>query len=242
MRMPILLVYSQSLFTVDLYNVASGDEISARVKAFRAQHPNLPWILGRGWDQNKFPGKTFPDNGALNELYPETPVLLTRVDGHAALANAAALKLAGIAPGQQIGGGEIETKNGKLTGILVDNAVDLVSAKIPAPSTEDYNHMLLAAQENCFAQGITTVADCGLMYNDVDKIDNLQKSGELTMRMYVMLSDDPANFSRFLPRGPYKTDRLYVKGFKVYADGALGSRGACLLQPYHDKPDRMVSC
>ncbi len=229
--------YAQSLFSVDLFGAKSSKEMVSRVQQFTTSHPNIKWISGRGWDQNKFPDKTFPDNEELNRLYPNTPVLLSRVDGHAALANARALELAGIQPAQTISGGEIETKNGKLTGILVDNAVDLVSSKVPQPSAEEYTTMLLAAQQNCFAQGLTTITDCGLMYNAVDGIDALQKSGKLLMRMYVMLSDDTANYNRYLKRGPLKTDKLYVKGFKVYADGALGSRGACLLQPYNDKKD-----
>ena len=229
--------YAQSLFSVDLYDVKSSDELVKRVQAFAASHPPGVWITGRGWDQNKFPGKAFPDNEELSRLFPNIPVLLSRVDGHAALVNAKALEIAGLQPNQTINGGEIETKSGKLTGILIDNAVDLVSSKIPSPTVEEYTTMLMAAQGNCFAQGLTTLTDCGLMYNAVDGIDALQKSGKLKMRLYVMLSDDTANYNRYLKRGPYKTDKLYVKGFKVYADGALGSRGACLLQPYNDKPN-----
>ncbi|TKK71726.1 amidohydrolase [Ilyomonas limi] len=228
--------YSQSLFSVDLYDAKSIAELVARVQQFAAAHPGRQWITGGGWDQNKFPGKAFPTNETLNRLYPNTPVLLDRIDGHAALANAKALELAGIQPNQKIEGGEIETKDGKLTGILIDNAVGLVASKIPAPSAEEMETMLQAAAHNCFAQGLTTVSDCGLMYNAVQLIDSLQQAGKLAMRVYAMLSDDPANYSRYLQRGPYQTDKLFVKGFKVYADGALGSRGACLLQPYNDKP------
>ncbi len=228
--------YGQSLFAVDLYDVKSTQELVARVQQFATAHPGMQWITGRGWDQNKFPGKAFPTNEELNRLYPDTPILLGRVDGHAALANAKALEIAGIQPNQQINGGEIETKNGKLTGILVDNAVGLVSSKIPAPSVKEMETMLQTAAHNCFAQGLTTVSDCGLMYNDIELIDTLQQSGKLSIRLYAMLSDNTANYNRYLPRGPYRTDKLFVKGFKVYADGALGSRGACLLQPYSDKP------
>src|SRR5580658_4069472 len=99
----------------------AGKKVAQRVKAFADAHPGMTWIQGRGWDQNKFPGKAFPDNGLLNQMFPATPVVLTRVDGHAVIANAKALELAGLRPGQQIEGGAIETKNGKLTGILIDN-------------------------------------------------------------------------------------------------------------------------
>lgn len=228
--------YGQSLFQVDLFGANSWEEVIDRVKKFAAEHPGEKWIRGRGWDQNKFPGKSFPANEKLNELFADKPVYLSRVDGHAAIANEIALNLAGIKPGQTLVGGEIETKNGVLTGILVDNATDLISDIIPRATKEDYQKWLTAAEKNCFALGLTTITDCGLMYNDVEEIDRLQREGKLNMRLYVMLSDNAANFSRYLKSGPYKTDKLFVKGFKFYADGALGSRGACLLEPYSDRP------
>lgn len=228
--------YGQSLFAVNLFDCKSWDEALQRVKDFAVNHPHEQWIKGRGWDQNKFPNKQYPTHEELNKLFPNIPILLTRVDGHAAIANAKALELASVQPNQKLVGGEVETRNGKLTGLLIDNAVDLVSSKIPAATRADYEKWLLAAQQQCFEQGLTTITDCGLMYNDVEAIDALQKEGKLNMKMYVMLSDDKANYERYLSKGPYKTDKLFVKGIKVYADGALGSRGACLLHPYHDKP------
>ncbi|MEO7293814.1 MAG: amidohydrolase, partial [Ginsengibacter sp.] len=229
--------YGQSLFQVDLYGSSSWEEIVEKVKKFAAEHPNEAWIRGRGWDQNKFPGKSFPTNEKLNELFPGKAVYLTRVDGHAAIANQKAMDIAGVKPGQTLVGGEVETKNGKLTGILVDNATDLVSSFISGATKQDYIKWLTTAEKNCFAVGLTTITDCGLMYTDVEGIDLMQKAGMLNIRLYVMLSDDPTNFSHYLKRGPYKTDKLFVKGFKFYADGALGSRGACLLQPYSDRPN-----
>ena len=229
--------YGQSLFQVDLFGSNSWEEILDRLKKFSAEHPNEIWIRGRGWDQNKFAGKAFPTNEKLNELFPDKPVFLTRVDGHAAIANQKALEIAGVKPGQTLVGGEVETKNGKLTGILVDNATDIVEGQIPGATKEDYIKWLTTAEKNCFAVGLTTITDCGLLYPNVEAIDRLQKEGTLNIRLYVMLSDNPENFSRYLKRGPYKTDKLFVNGFKFYADGALGSRGACLLQPYSDRPN-----
>lgn len=231
------LGYGQSLFMVDLFGADSWEEVIKRVKNFAAQHPEEKWILGRGWDQNKWPGKSYPTNEQLNQLFPSTPVILTRVDGHAAIVNQKMLDAAAIKPNQQLTGGEIETKDGKLTGVLIDNAVDLVTNKKPESTADDYVKWLSLAQKNCFAAGLTTVADCGLMYNDVQTIDGLQKEGKVDMRMYIMLSDDTANYNRYLNKKPYKTDKMFVNGIKVYADGALGSRGACLLQPYKDKKD-----
>jgi predicted amidohydrolase YtcJ len=216
--------------------VNSWEEVIERVKAFAAKHPGDSWIRGRGWDQNRFPGKAFPNNEQLNTLFPNRPVVLERVDGHADIANAYALALAGIQPGQKMEGGEFVMQNGKLTGVLVDNATSVLESKIPFPSAIDFKNQMQSAQENCFATGLTTITDCGLSPAVVNKLDSLQKTKDLKMRLYVMLSDQPTSYqSDYFKNGGYETDRLKVKGIKVYADGALGSRGACLLQPYNDR-------
>ena len=229
--------YGKSLFQVDLFGTTSWEEALERVKVFAAAHPELTWIEGRGWDQNKWPGKKYPTNALLNTLFPNTPVVLQRVDGHAAIANQKAFDIAGVKPGQTIVGGEVETKNGVLTGVLIDNAKGLVYNSIPAVNKQTYTQWLQAAQKNCFAQGLTTVTDCGLDISDINFIDTLQQEGKINMRLFAMLSDNPENLSVYLKRGPYKTDKLFVNGFKVYADGALGSRGACLLHNYEDRKD-----
>ena len=229
--------YGKSLFQVDLFGTTSWEEAVERVKVFAAAHPELAWIEGRGWDQNKWPGKKYPTNALLNSLFPNTPVVLQRVDGHAAIANQKAFDMAGVKPGQTIVGGEVETKNGVLTGVLIDNAKGLVYNSIPAVTKQTYTQWLQAAQQNCFAQGLTTVTDCGLDMSDINIIDTLQQEGKISMRLFAMLSDNPENLTAYLKRGPYKTDKLFVNGFKVYADGALGSRGACLLHNYEDRKD-----
>ncbi|HEY0896766.1 MAG TPA: amidohydrolase [Sphingobacteriaceae bacterium] len=227
--------YGEGLQSVDLVGTGSWPEIMGKVKTFAAEN-NDTWILGRGWDQNDWTDKQYPTNEELNRLFPDRPVLLTRIDGHAAIANEAALKLAAVQPGQTIAGGEIETIGGKLTGILVDNAVNLVASKVPPANAQQMNEALLDAQKNCFAVGLTSVVDCGLDYPMVKVIDDLQKKDQLKMRMYVMLSDAKPNYDYLFSKGAVKTDRLNVRSFKVYADGALGSRGACLLHPYNDRP------
>ena len=229
--------YGKSLFQVDLFGTTSWEEAVERVKVFAAAHPELAWIEGRGWDQNKWPGKKYPTNALLNSLFPNTPVVLQRVDGHAAIANQKAFDISGVKPGQTIVGGEVETKNGVLTGVLIDNAKGLVYNSIPAVNKQTYTQWLQAAQKNCFAQGLTTVTDCGLDISDINFIDTLQREGTINMRLFAMLSDNPENLTAYLKRGPYKTDKLFVNGFKVYADGALGSRGACLLHNYEDRKD-----
>jgi predicted amidohydrolase YtcJ len=231
--------YGTSLQRVNLVGTESWQEVVARTVEFARTNNIQPgqWIAGRGWDQNDWVKKEFPDKGILDTLFSNNPVILTRIDGHAAIANQKALDLADIKAGDQLTGGEIEVKNKKLTGILIDNAVGLISLKMPAASDKQFKNALQAAEKNCFAVGLTTIDDCGLNYNSVDKIKELQDKGELRMRIYVMLSDAPPNYDYLEKKGAIKTDRLNVRSFKVYGDGALGSRGACLLQPYNDQPD-----
>lgn len=231
--------YGKALFEVNLFNCKTWQEVLQRIETFAKTADTKKWLIGRGWDQNLFPDKKFPTNEELNKLYPNIPILLTRVDGHAAIANAKALALAEVKPNTTLIGGVVETINNQLTGLLIDNGVDLVSSKIPTATKQDFEKWLTHAQQKCFEQGLTTITDCGLMVDDVQKIDDLQKSQKLKMKLYVMLSDDKMNYDVYLKKGVYKTDKLFVKGFKVYADGALGSRGACLLQHYTDNPNWM---
>jgi predicted amidohydrolase YtcJ len=226
--------YGLGLQEVNLNTAKGWRDVLDSVNVYARRNPE-GWIIGRGWDQNKWKTKQFPNKSKLDSLFPVRPVILTRIDGHALIANQAALNLAGVKPGQTVPGGQIETINGKLTGMMVDNAQDLVRRKIPAPGDQVVQSAFLDAQANCFAVGITTVDDCGLPYTMVNTIAQLQHKGELKMRMYVMLSDNSDNYDYLFKRGVYKTPLLDVRAFKVYADGALGSRGACLLQPYADQ-------
>lgn len=227
--------YGVGLQAVNIKDINSWNEIVDSVNRF-AEVNTEGWIIGNGWDQNRWKVKQFPAKRQLDSLFPVRPVLLTRVDGHAAIANQAALNIAGIKPNQKIAGGAIETLNGKLTGILVDNAVALVTRKIPALTDEQSNNALLQAQQNCFAVGLTSVADCGIDYPLINNIRQLQNRGDLKMRLFVMLSDNQQNLDFLYRNGAIKTPRLNVSAVKVYADGALGSRGACLLKPYSDQP------
>jgi predicted amidohydrolase YtcJ len=226
--------YGLSLQEVKLTGSKSWAAILDTVKSYSLRNTD-GWIIGNGWDQNIWASKQFPNKAKLDSLFPVRPVILSRIDGHAAIANQAALNIAGIKPGQTITGGKIETIDGKLTGILIDNAVGIVTRKIPAPNEQVTQNALLDAQRNCFAVGLTTVDDCGLPYTMVSTIAALQHKGDLKMRMYVMLADQEENYDYLFNRGAYKTPGLNVRAFKVYADGALGSRGACLLKPYTDQ-------
>jgi predicted amidohydrolase YtcJ len=226
--------YGLSLQEVHLEGTKSWEQIIDSVQAYATRNAD-GWIIGRGWDQNDWKTKQFPNKAKLDSLFPIRPVILTRVDGHAAIANQAALNIAGIKPGQTLPGGEIETVNNQLTGIMVDNAVGLITRKIPEPADQQIQAALMGAQQNCFAVGLTTVDDCGLNYPMINVIAELQHKRALKMRMYVMLSDNEENISYLFKRGVYKTPGLNVRSFKVYADGALGSRGACLLHDYSDQ-------
>ncbi len=230
--------YALNLLRVNLVGTKSWEEIIEKLQAFAKENPS-GWILGEGWDQNDWPEKKYPNPSLLNKLFPNRPVLLTRVDGHAAIANQFALQQAGIKGGEKMVGGEVLVDQGKPTGVLIDNAVELVNKIIPPTSEEAFNRAIKKAQENCLAVGLTTIDDCGLDAAVVEQLKNLQKNGSLLIRLYVMLSDKPSNYQYAEKNGVLITDRLTVRSIKVYGDGALGSRGACLLKDYSDRPGHL---
>ena len=243
--------YAKGLRECNLTGTKSFEEVVARVQSF-AKTNKRSWIVGRGWDQNDWPVKQYPNRKILDSLFPNTPVILKRIDGHAALANGAALRAAGVTDSTEITGGEIlrelisvsgagrrnreKTIAGPATGILIDNAVDLVDRVVPPLSTEDMRDALLEAQENCLKAGLTSVTDAGLMKREIDELTALETSGQLQLRIYAMLSDSAPNYDYYLSKGPFKTSHINVRSFKFYGDGALGSRGAFLLEPYSDMP------
>ncbi len=241
--------YGENLSQCDLVGTTSFDDVIARLQEYAKTHPE-GWLIGRGWDQNDWAVKAFPDNKKLDELFPGRPVYLKRIDGHAALASSKALELAKITTSSHIEGGaiglategsfqmptgkDVPLLNGKLSGIVMDNAKDSIEKVIPLVPKDKIRSFLLAAQKNCLAVGLTTVDDAGLEKKVIDVMDELHKSGELKMRVYAMLTDNKENLMYYLEHGPYKTERLNVRAFKFYADGALGSRGACLVDDYSD--------
>lgn len=227
--------YGLGLRKANLTGTKSFQEI---LQIIQEHHKKFPceWIVGRGWDQNNWQIKEFPDKTELDNLFPDIPVLLIRIDGHAVLANSEALKRANITKQTKVSGGIVEIKNNKLTGILIDNAVDMINGIIPEPDTEEKKNALINAQENCFAVGLTTISDAGLNKEVIELMDYLQKCGELKMRIYAMLRATSENLETFMYKGIYKTDYLNVRSVKLFADGALGSRGACLIENYCDDP------
>jgi len=220
---------------VDLTKTKSWNEVIERCKLFYKNHPDLKCLTGRGWDQNDWEIKEFPANDELNKLFPNIAVMLKRVDGHAAIVNYFLLNKSGINKNTKISGGEIVLKNEIPTGVLIDNAFDIVKKYIPEISKEEKINALIEAEKNCFQNGLTSLCDAGLDRDMIELIDSLQRSGKLSMRIYAMINASENNINYYLKREPYKTDKLTVCSFKLYADGALGSRGACLLHPYSDK-------
>lgn len=227
----------QMLDQADLVETQSAEEVVERLKKYQAAHPDRVWIIGRGWDQNDWTTKKFPTKEILDKAFPNNPVYLTRIDGHAAWVNSKALQLGKITAATKVEGGAIPLQNGQPTGILVDNAMRLARTANPQPTPEEIKNILLKAQEVCFSYGLTNVGDAGLSPELIDIIDDLQKKGQLKIRLYPMVSISQENVDKMLKKGVYVTDRLNVRSFKIYADGALGSRGACLLQPYADAPE-----
>lgn len=220
---------------VDLTVTKSFAEVVAKITEFQNKR-NSDFITGRGWDQNDWENKEFPVKDTLDELFPDTPVAITRIDGHALLANQAALDKAGITTETEFEGGEIQQKNGRLTGIIVDNPMALIEKAEPAASLKDMATGLQEAEQICFSYGLTTVDDAGLERKVIELMDSLQKTGELKIRIYAMAINSPSNLDYYLDKGPIKTDRLDIRSIKFYSDGALGSRGAALKQEYSDRP------
>jgi predicted amidohydrolase YtcJ len=225
--------YGMTLQQVDLTGTASWEEVIARCKSFYEKyHPSF--LIGRGWDQNDWASKDFPSNEQLNAAFPNIPVILKRVDGHAAIANDYLLQLAKISTTTKTNGGEFIQKNGRLTGVLIDNAVDIATKALPETDRQTHVNALLAAQDTCFKYGLTAVTDAGLPTSTLLIIDSLQKAGLLTIRINAMVSIGNDEIDYWTKRGVYETEFLRIGSFKMYADGALGSRGACLIKPYHD--------
>ena len=219
---------------VDLVGTESFQEVLDILVAFQKEK-NTTFLVGRGWDQNDWEIKEFPTKEKLDVLFPNIPVVIQRVDGHAYLVNQKALDLTEITVNTKVKGGEVGIKDGKLTGILIDNPMELIDAIIPKPSLKTKIQALKDAEKICLSYGLTTVNDAGLDKDVIQLIDSLQKAGELNMRVYAMISNKKENLDYYLPKGKIKTDKLNVQSVKVYGDGALGSRGATLKNSYSDK-------
>lgn len=224
--------------SADLVGVASEEELIERLLSFRSEHPDNPWILGHGWDQNRWPNSRFPNKNLLDEHFPDIPVYLTRIDYHAAFVNSKALNLSGTDQVKPVSGGLIEGSGGEPSGILIDKAMDLVADRIPEPDDERMEFLLKQAEAACLSVGLTTIADAGLAPTQIELLEKLYARDALQIRDYAMIMLSEESLKKYLEKGISTSDRLDVRSFKIVGDGALGSRGACLLSPYSDAPDR----
>ncbi|OFX24452.1 MAG: amidohydrolase [Bacteroidetes bacterium GWA2_31_9b] len=228
--------YCQSLLQANLRETKSFDEILEIIKKHDIKYQS-EWVLGRSWDQNDWIVKEFPTKEKLDILFPDKPVYLRRVDGHAAIVNSKALELAGITSNTKVNGGKIVLQNGEPTGVLIDNAMILVENLMPEIDNSITIKAIEQGEQNCFAVGLTSVGDAGLTKREVLLLDSLQKNNSLRLRINAMLTPSDETIEYFVKKGIYKTDYLNVRSIKLYADGALGSRGAALLEPYSDDSD-----
>jgi predicted amidohydrolase YtcJ len=230
--------YGLSLLSryTDLTSATSFEQVLKIILKQQNEKPR-EWITGRGWDQNKWVGQRFPDNKKLNELFPEIPVVLVRVDGHAVLVNEAAIALSGITTDSIINKKEAVLDHGNFTGIFLESMADRFRNLIPEPTGQELFELVDSAAKQCYSVGLTMVADAGLDAGVINFYDSLQSEDQLQMTIYAMLNPNEENFRRFMRKGIVVKTKLIVRSLKLYADGALGSRGACLLKPYSDSPD-----
>ncbi|MFA8450917.1 MAG: amidohydrolase [Bacteroidales bacterium] len=221
---------------IDLRGVPSFDEVVKKLVAHHQAHQS-DWLVGFGWNETTWPKKEVPSNEVLNKVFPSIPVVLTRSDGHAVLANTTALRLAGIDGKAMFDGGEVVVVDGKVTGLLIDKAAELVRSMIPNVTLQDKIEALDKVQKECLTYGLTTVNDAGLDYPEIQLLDSLQEQSYLKIRVNSMLLPSKENIDNYLLRGPYTSDYFRVQCVKLYVDGSLDSRGALLLEPYSDEPN-----
>lgn len=206
----------------DLNGCQSFEEVLERLEKHN-ENNDSEWLLGRGWDQNLWELKEFPENTELNKRFPNKKVLITRVDGHAVLVSDNVLKIIGL--------------KGSPQGLLIDNDADKAKAIVPPLDNAQRIKALKIAQRDCFAHGLTGVTDAGLDIKSIALIDSLQQAGALQMKVNAMINPDDETMDYFMKFGVIEKERLTIRSVKIYADGALGSRGARLLEPYTDDPD-----
>jgi predicted amidohydrolase YtcJ len=226
---------------VDLVGTKSVKEIQERV-AKAVKESSGSWIQGRGWDQNDWEGaKAFPSARDLDAVSLDRPIVLRRIDGHAIWVNGAALKAAGVtAKTPDPAGGKIVRERGEPTGIFIDNAMNLVEAKLPQPTIEELEKQALAGERACLEAGLVAVHDMGLGRAELEALRRLDDAGRLHLRVYAMVDGGAEDLAALFGDGPRipkdETSRLTIRGVKFFMDGALGSRGAALLAPYADDP------
>ncbi|WP_082930792.1 amidohydrolase [Shewanella woodyi] len=234
-----VLSYGLSLMRAQLRGAESESEAVKRVKLFRDAQPELNWVQGRGWNQVLWPSKSFPSAKSLDKIFPDTPVWLIRIDGHAGWANSAAMTLSNInAQTQSPEGGEIiRDASGQPTGVFIDKAMSLISQNIPSLTQTEQRAVLKLSMKELSKLGLTSVHDAGVGNDTLEAYLSLAKAGEMPIRIYAMLDADDRHFSELMKQGPIRLPehKLDIASVKISADGALGSRGAALIEDYSDQ-------
>lgn len=235
-----VLNYGLSLLRVDLVGTSTEAEAVQRVADFSAANPELEWIQGRGWNQVLWDSNEFPNAASLDAVESEKPIWLTRVDGHAGWANSVAMELAGINRQTEDpdGGQIIRDENGDATGVLIDNAMGLLRGNIPALTSEEIKYALTTSMENLATHGLTSVHDAGVGSGVIQAYKELADADAMPIRINVMIAARDENYELMLRAGHYKSDddKLAINSVKIAADGALGSRGAAMIDDYSDMP------
>jgi predicted amidohydrolase YtcJ len=228
------LAYSKGLTEVDLVGCKSEADAIKRAKKFSKKN-KLPWLIGRGWDQNDWTTKSYPGMALLDKAFPNTPVCLSRIDGHAVWINSAAIRALNLNINNTIPGGEFVMVNGKFQGICIDNAADLIKSQLPKVPFSAWENGLATGLKNCHSQGLTQIAEAGISQDDITLIQDLQNQGKLNLRIYGMLSMSEENLGFISRNGMIFSDLFTMRSMKMYLDGALGSRGALLKGDYCDQ-------
>ncbi|HEY0928905.1 MAG TPA: amidohydrolase [Gemmatimonas sp.] len=233
---------AQKLRAVDLVGTKSLDEVIARVAEKAKTLPKGTWITGRGWDQNAWADTRFPSHAQLSAAIPDHPVILTRVDGHAGFVNTAAMQLAGLTRTTKDpdGGKILKDAQGNPTGVLIDRAQGIVGAKVPEFTREEMRSALKDAVARMHSFGLVGMHDAGASRSNIDLFEDMAQKQELNLRLYVMIGDDSTALRHYFAQGPRSglhNGQVWVRAVKLYADGAMGSRGAALLEPYSDDPN-----
>lgn len=230
-----IMSYAKQKLAANLYGASSYYDMLLRLEEFLEKQPS-DFLIGRGWDQSLWEDQSMPNNKLLNERFPNIPVALTRVDGHSMLINDVLLKLSGLDTIKEIPGGEVVIKDGDPTGLILDNAIDIITKMIPKPSKEDLIEKIKEVEGELLSYGITHVHEAGVYEGDRDLLIEMYRDNELKVNTYLMLFPSEDNKLFIQKNGRFKEGNLSIRSIKILLDGALGSHGACMLDPYSDNP------
>jgi predicted amidohydrolase YtcJ len=230
-----IMSYAKQKLICNLNGTTSYYDMLMRLEEFHEKNPSA-FLMGRGWDQSLWEDQKMPDNKLLNERFPDIPVAVTRVDGHAMLINDVLLNLSGLDTLRKVPGGKVVTIDGFPTGLIIDNAIDVIKKILPKPSKEDLQEKIKEIEKELFSYGITHVHEAGVFEDDRDLLIEMYREGELNINTYLMLFPSVKNKLFIRNEGRFQEGNLSIRSIKILLDGSLGSHGACMLDPYSDNP------